>query len=170
MARNTGWMEVPGGSGDGATTTALAGDMSDFTTSFAQLQGAVRDACRGRAEWPDKIAAAIYAAVEFAAANPDATRTLTMEARVARDEGRCYLQMIEYFSELLRLGTPEDLPLASSTEEALVGGIAAVVSDHMRSGRAHRLGDIAPELVYLTLLPYLGFSEAKRWAWPAPSL
>jgi hypothetical protein len=166
-------MEVSGGAVDTdgeAPAAVLPREPGDFTSSFARLQGAVRDACRERVEWPEKIAAAIHAAVQFAAANPEATRTLTMESRVARDEGRSYLEMIEYFSELLRLGIPEEVPLAASTEQALVGGIAAVVSDHTRSGRAHRLGDIAPELVYLTLLPYLGFAEAKRWAWPAAAV
>jgi hypothetical protein len=156
--------------GGNGSAGAIAGDMSDFTASFVQLQGAVRGACSGRVEWPDKISAAIHAAVEFAAAHPDATRTLMMEARVIRDEGRLYLQMIEHFSQLLRMGAPEDLPLVASTEEALVGGIATVVSDHLRSGKTDRLGEVAQELVYLTLLPYLGFAEAKRWAWPATAL
>lgn len=169
LTGNTGSMQAPERSvdTDGATGT-IAADMSDFTASFAQLQGAVHDACGAAMEWPAKISAAIHAALEFAASQPQATRTLTMEARVSRfDGGRAYLQMIGYFSELLRVGAPHDQPLATSTEEALVGGIATVVSDHLRSGRAHRLVDVAPELVYLTLLPYLGFAEAKRWAWPS---
>ena len=36
--------------------------------------------------------------------------------------------------------------------------------DHLRSGSLDRLREIAPELVHLMLLPYLGFDEAKRWA------
>lgn len=166
---NTGSMQAPEMSVDtNGATGRIAADMSDFTASFAQLQGAVHDACGAAMEWPAKISAAIHAALEFAASQPQATRTLTMEARVSRfDGGRAYLQMIGYFSELLRVGAPHDQPLATSTEEALVGGIATVVSDHLRSGRAHRLVDVAPELVYLTLMPYVGFAEAKRWAWPS---
>lgn len=46
----------------------------------------------------------------------------------------------------------------------LVAGLVGLVGDHLRIGRPERLRELRPELVLLTLLPYLGFIEAQRWA------
>ena len=59
---------------------------------------------------------------------------------------------------------PRDTRLPASTDEALVAGIVGLVGDHLRVGRLDRLAELRPELVLLTLLPYLGFTEAQRWA------
>ena len=46
----------------------------------------------------------------------------------------------------------------------MAGIVGLVGGDHIRIGRVDRLAELRPELVLLTLLPYLGFSEAQRWA------
>ena len=51
-----------------------------------------------------------------------------------------------------------------ASDEALVAGIVGLVGDHVRIGRLDRLAELKPELVQLTLLPYLGFAESQRWA------
>lgn len=132
---------------------------------FARLEAAILEACDQSAEWPAKRAAGIYAAIEFATANPVATRTLILGDRSGDTDSSRYLRMIDRFSELLGEGDPRDeRRLPASTNQALVGGMVTVVADHVRSGRMDRLGEIAPDLVCFTLLPYLGFDEAKRWA------
>jgi hypothetical protein len=65
---------------------------------------------------------------------------------------------------ILRARAPVGSRLPGSTDEALVAGIVGLVGDHVRLGRLERLDDLRPELVLLTLLPYLGFAEAHRWA------
>lgn len=59
---------------------------------------------------------------------------------------------------------PHDRRLPVSTDEAMVAGVVGLVGDHVRIGRPERLTELRPELVLLTLLPYLGFAEARRWA------
>lgn len=136
--------------------------MDDFSTNLAKLQSAILEACGREDEWPAKLAAGIYAALDFAAADRAAARILIVDVW-DRNEGDHYRQMIGCFSKLLGELAPRDERLPTSSDEALVGSIATVVADHVRSGRLNRLGAIAPELVHLTLLPYLGFDEAKRW-------
>jgi hypothetical protein len=109
------------------------------------------------------VAAGICAVLDFAAENPETARALAIESRLT-DFDSGYVPMIEQFSDLLAAHVPADLDVVASTEQALVGGIVMVVADHLRSGRLDRLAQLAPELVYFTLLPYLGFDEAKRWA------
>ncbi|HWO15666.1 MAG TPA: hypothetical protein VNM89_03025, partial [Solirubrobacterales bacterium] len=57
-----------------------------FESAFARLQVAVLDACAREAQWPAQIAAAIIAALRFAATDPTAARTLTIEAKFHRDD------------------------------------------------------------------------------------
>jgi hypothetical protein len=51
---------------------------NDFANSlevtFARLQVAVLDACDKAAPWPAKVATAVQAALDFAAANPAAAK------------------------------------------------------------------------------------------------
>ena len=142
--------------------------MNDFSSNVEQLEITVLEACAHRGEWPEKVVAGISAALDFAAANPDAARILAIDARTS-GSGSDYLRMVELFSHLFASEAPCQPRLAVAPEQALVGGIAMMVAKHLRSGHLDRLGQAAPELVYLALLPYLGFDEAKRWASSAAS-
>jgi hypothetical protein len=46
----------------------------------------------------------------------------------------------------------------------VVGGIAMIVADHLREGAAAALVALAPELVEMTLVPYIGRELARDWA------
>jgi len=138
--------------------------VNDFSISYTELQATILDACWRQAEWPAKVAVGIYAAVDFAGANPTAARTLIVDAQPPHPNGGRYLDMIHRFCDLLAEIVPSDQRLPAPTDKALIGGIATVMADHLRRDRLDRLAMMAPDLIYLTLLPYLGFAEAKRWA------
>lgn len=140
-------------------------DADNFSRALASLQGPVKRACRENEQWQAKIAAAIYAVLDFAVAEPAAARTLTIDPATRQlDDGRAYQEMIECFAALFDEVAPTDERLPVSSDVAVVGGIAKVVGDHLRSSRHRRLEEMGPELVQFALLPYLGFGEAKRWA------
>ena len=128
---------------------------------FADLRATLADACRARPEWPDKVAAGIYAALDFATADPD--RALALLSRDGERDGEAYRQTVDCLIRLL----DEVVPAAASPAGGSVGsveGIAMIVSDHLRAERADGLGQIGPALVEFALQPYLGYVEAKRWA------
>jgi hypothetical protein len=151
---------------EAADVSSLTGETIDFDSAFIQLQAAVRRACRGHSEWQAKIAAGIRAALDFAARNPLAASTLTIEDGVFRAgvDGTRHPELIEYFSAIISEIAPPQLRLSASTNDALISTIVTVVVVHLRSGTKERLPDAAPDLVHLTLLPYTGFVEAQRWA------
>ncbi len=122
------------------------------------------DACTAESEWPARIAAGVYAGVDFAIANPAVARALTIDAAVEADCMRRYERVIGRLAGFIQVNAPAGTRLPASTDEALVAGIVGLVGDHIRVGRFDRLAELRPELVLLTLLPYLGFSEAKEWA------
>lgn len=137
---------------------------SEFPVALAGLESAVLDACAEESEWPAQIAAAVYAGVNFAIANPVVARALTIDAAVEADCMARYERVIGRLVGFIKIKAPADDRLPASTDEALVAGIVGLVGDHLRIGRVDRLAELRPELVLLTLLPYLGFAEAKRWA------
>jgi hypothetical protein len=57
-----------------------------------------------------------------------------------------------------------EIRLPGSTDEASVAGIVVLVGGHIRIGRLERLAELRSELILLTLLPYVSFSETQCWA------
>jgi hypothetical protein len=45
-----------------------------------------------------------------------------------------------------------------------------VVRGHLLAGTEDQLPEVAPDLVYLALLPYLGLEGTKRWVESAESV
>lgn len=141
-----------------------SGGSGEFPIALAGLETAVLDACGVEGEWPAQVAAAIYAGVDFAIANPTVARTLTIDAAAEADCMSRYERVIGRLAGFIQIKAPRDARLPGSTDEALMAGIVGLVGDHIRIGRLDRLAELRPELVLLTLLPYLGFTEAQRWA------
>lgn len=137
---------------------------SDLSVALAGLETAVLDACGREGEWPAQIAAGIYAGVDYAIANPAVALDLTLDVAATPDCMRRYERMVGRLAGFIQVRAPVGTRLPPSTDEALVAGIVGLVGDHIRIGRVDRLAELRPELVLLTLLPYLGFAEAKRWA------
>ena len=136
-----------------------------FPDALAHLQVAILDACGRQDTWPAKVAAGVGAAVDFAATEPETARMLTIQALIQRpDGGRRYMRMIDHFAELLSSEAPRDRRRPISTERALVGGVATTIADHIRDGALADLRAEVPALVELVLVPYLGRTEARRWA------
>jgi hypothetical protein len=139
-------------------------EQGEFQIALAGLEAAVLDACAGEREWPAQIAAGIYAGVDFAIANPAVARSLTIDATADGDNIGRYERLIGRLTGFIQVRAPAAARLPGSTDEALIAGIVGLVGDHIRIGRLDRVTELRPELVLLTLLPYLGFAEAQRWA------
>ncbi len=145
----------------------------DFDAAFeaarTRLRQAVLAACAREAEWPARVVAAIYAVLDFAVADPAAMGALTRDALLQRPVGaERFLGLTAEFAELLRATTPAEPQLPDSTEQALVGGVAMIITDHLGDGRLDRLREAGPELVELSLQPYLGRAAARRAARALP--
>jgi hypothetical protein len=128
--------------------------------AVAELEGAVLSACAAEVEWPAQVAAAIYAGVDFAIARPQLVEAFSSGSRSVLD----YEVVIGRLVGFLRARAPIDNRLPGSSDESLVAGIVGMVGDHVRLGRIERLVELRADLVLLTLLPYLGFAEAQKWA------
>lgn len=133
----------------------------ELPPALARLEAILIEACAGPGEWPAQIAAGIYAGVDFVIDNPASMRVELLD-RI--DEFSLYNGVVARFAKLIRLRAPVQGRLPGATDEALVASIVGLVGDHVRLDRLDRLAELRPELVLLTLLPYLGFADAQHWA------
>jgi hypothetical protein len=139
-----------------------------FESAFARLRIRIETACASQSDWSSGTAAAIRAALEFAAGDPVAVRALTSDALAAGKPGFAhYERLISYLCSLLRPGRAEHpdaehLPL--ETERALAGGVTMLVAQRVDLGRHAELPALAPEAIQFVLTPYLGIDEARQVA------
>jgi hypothetical protein len=138
----------------------------EFARCRARLEEAVAGSCEPGAEWPDAVAAGIQAALEFAAADPAAARVLTVGA-IAREQGQepHFAAMVDHLAGLLGAGAPPPNPRLPGAP-GVITRIARQVNLEIEAGRVGEMIEVAPDLTFLALLPYLGFSEARRRAQP----
>lgn len=125
-------------------------------------------ACEGEREWPAGVAAAIGAALRWAAMEPDRASLLVAEPFTAGPRsGYCHELLVARFAPPLR-GRREYAKTACTRmdglEELIVGGLAGVVAARLRADRAAELPAIASQLTHFVLSPYLGREEAGRVA------
>jgi hypothetical protein len=56
------------------------------------------------------------------------------------------------------------VPPPPSATRAAIGGVEALIRRELRAGRAERLPELVPDIVYGLLVPYLDQQEALRFA------
>jgi hypothetical protein len=145
-------------------------DFADaFEAAFAGLRQALEAACAAEAQWPERAAGAIVAALEFAAAQPGTARVLLSDPFANGLYGALrHRRMVAHLAALLEEGRQQradaGIGLPPITEEALVGGAAEVVAERLRSGHETTIPALAPELIELVLAPYVGAETARRIA------
>jgi hypothetical protein len=154
------------GAPSGVSAAALVRDTGeDFSASFLDLQDVVRRSCRRQTKWEAKVVAGLQATLEFAAAYPGKARALTIDARRPAFGDRNPEQVvIAYVAAQIGKVAPAGRRMPISTDESIVEAIAAIVRGHLLAGTAELLPATAPDLVYLSLMPYLGLEETNRWA------
>jgi hypothetical protein len=143
---------------------AEGGQRELFGRLLGDLEASVVSACDACEEWPEQVAAGIYAGVGFAIDNPSVVDALLVLETSGTASESGYTTTIVRLARLISRDAPEGSRLPGSTDEALVAGIVGLVGDHVRVERFKALEALRPDLVLLALLPYLGFSEARGWA------
>lgn len=116
--------------------------------------------------WALQVRAVLATALDFFAANPDLARfMLIAPIRAGEEIAARYRHSTDHALELLtsRLSAEATRPPAS-VQDALVGGMAALVAAKVEAGEGERLPEILPDLVELFLAPFLGRDQAARVA------
>jgi AcrR family transcriptional regulator len=134
---------------------------------FESYVARLLEACKAQASWSLKVKVGIGATLDLAAASPTVALFLVETMPWIRDFSGGIVDSRDRLARLLlpgRTATPHGADLPGILEAALVGGIAGVISAQLRAGEANRLPALAPQLVEVTLTPYLGRDEAAELA------
>jgi AcrR family transcriptional regulator len=143
-----------------------------FLAAYEMVADHIRDSMRVAAEafddWPQQVRAALATMLRFLAGEPELARLVMIEPVAAGGEiAARHRASMQGFVEILKAGRPEhsgDRPLPEATEETLVGGLLSLIVREISADRAAELEKLLPDLVELTLSPYLGGEEAERLA------
>lgn len=139
-----------------------------YRCRFEQYLGRLLRACQAQSDWPLKVKVGIGVTLDMAAASPIDAQFLVVETmNVSDDFLKGVLDSRDRLARLLisgRTETPHGAELPGITEAVLVAGIAGVIAAQLRAGETKHLPAIAPQLVELTLTPYLGRDMAAEVA------
>lgn len=119
-------------------------------------------------EWPDGVAAGLNALMDFVCSEP-AHAHLTLVDTFGASPAAIEIRetALAAFTEYLRPGfdhATEDCEVPAVAAEAVAGGIWQVLHHYIEHERLHELCDVSPQLVYLTLNPFVGAERAAETA------
>jgi len=132
------------------------------------IAASMRAAAEAFEDWPQQVRAALATMLAFLAGEPELARLMMVEPVAAGGEiAARHRASMQGLIAILKAGRPEHAgarPLPEATEEALVGGIVSLVVREISAGRSRELERLLPDLVELTLAPYIGAEQAERLA------
>ena len=142
--------------------------LAAYDYAVDRIRTTVVEACAAipAPEWPARVQAGVTALLTLLAGEPPlATIVLAEGLRAGRGIYDRYQAAVESFVPLLRDGAP-DPPGAAvvppATDEAVVGGVAALLSRRVVAGETERLIGLVPDVLEFTLAPHLGTEGARR--------
>lgn len=118
--------------------------------------------------WPDQIAAGLEVFLEMVVTEQARAKLCIVESQAAGGAALArYQGLLESVAPKLREGrelNPRSERLPDGLEVAIAGGLAWLVHQRLVSGQADGLKELLPEMLQVTLTPYVGEVEAARAA------
>jgi AcrR family transcriptional regulator len=129
------------------------------------LEEAVRSAYGQPGPWPDRFRRALGAALEWFAADPEASRFALVELVSAGTVSRERFRLVfAHFVELLEDGIGADGPrpdLAQASDLAVSAALARIYEEILHE-RTAQLPRLLPTLTFELLVPYIGEEAARE--------
>jgi AcrR family transcriptional regulator len=118
--------------------------------------------------WVEQVSAGLEIVLEMVVNEPARARLCIVEAQAAGGEAlRRYQGMLERIAPKLREGrvhNPRASRLPDGLEVAIVGGLVWLVHQRLVAGEENEIKGLLPEMLQVTLTPYVGEEEAGRAA------
>jgi len=140
--------------------------LAAFDTTAERLRKRVIAAAEvGGENWRDRLRLGLEELLRFAVDEPDAARTLIVEARGASPAAvRRRDELLEHFAARLdgkvRELVPEPASTSAITAAGIVGGVEALLYSRLNKGDYDDLESLLPSLMYFMVLPYEGHKAA----------
>lgn len=118
--------------------------------------------------WPDQIAAGLEILLEMVVGEQARAKLCIVESQAAGGAALArYQAMLETVAPKLREGrelNPRADRLPDGLEVAIAGGLAWLIHQRLVAGKVDGLKGLLPEMLQVTLTPYVGEVEAARAA------
>jgi AcrR family transcriptional regulator len=115
-------------------------------------------------DWADGVAAGMNALLEFVCSEPEHAHLTLVDTFGASPRATEIRDgALASFTEFLRPGyelAPAGVEIPAVAAEAVAGGVWQIMHHYIEQQRLDELGDAAPQLVYLTLTPFVGPERA----------
>ncbi|HXF30955.1 MAG TPA: TetR/AcrR family transcriptional regulator [Solirubrobacterales bacterium] len=142
--------------------------LAAYDFAVERIRAAVIEACAvaGSTRWALRVQAGVIALLSLLAEEPALAAIVLAEGlRAGRGIYARYQDAVESFAPLLREGAPDGPggdPVPAATDEAVVGGVASLLSRRVIAGETADLTALAPDVLEFVLAPHLGTEEARR--------
>lgn len=135
--------------------------LAAFDYHLSETLRAVEEACEATGgAWQQRIESGVAAFLRSVEERPAAARMCMIEALSATAAASARYDVgLRRFVELLKRNAPPDTDLPETIEETLVGGVAWILNQQIRRGRAANAGELLPELSEFILSPYQGVGK-----------
>lgn len=116
--------------------------------------------------WPQRARAGLAILLETLAAEPDLARLALVDVGAAGPAAqRRYRVAVQRLTPLFEEGrdfAPGGRGLPANTSRMAAGGVAGLISEELVAGRAEQLPALLADVLFATLVPYLGPQAAAR--------
>jgi AcrR family transcriptional regulator len=117
-------------------------------------------------DWPERAAAGLAALLAALAAEPALARLSLVDignaGPVAQRRYRAAIQRLTPLFEEGRDYAPGGRGLPANTSRMAIGGVTGLISDELLAGRAAQLPGLLSDVLFATLVPYIGPDAAAR--------
>jgi AcrR family transcriptional regulator len=139
--------------------------LAAYDTVVERVVGEVIARCDGEREWLDRVRLGLGTIVEMFALDPALARTAVVEVAAAGAEARQHhwdalVRLTEFLDEGERLAGGRELPANIALMAA--GAVSGLIFDELLTGRAERLPELLPDLLFALLVPYIGPGAATE--------
>jgi AcrR family transcriptional regulator len=142
--------------------------LAAYDTAADVLARRIATAFEAQEAWPDRVRAGLMAMLESLAVEPQVARLALVDVGSAGPRAqrryRAALQRMTPFFDEGRDFAPGGRRLPANTSRMALGAVTGLVADEIEGGRADRLPDLLPEILFATLVPYIGPAAAAREA------
>jgi AcrR family transcriptional regulator len=130
-----------------------------------RVLGEVVANCDGEQSWLERVRTGLETIVDLFALDPELARTAIVEVAAAGADARQrHWNAISRFTEFLEDGRdlaggrelPDNIALMAA------GAVSGLIFDELLTGRAERLPELLPDLLFAMLVPYIGPSAAAE--------
>jgi AcrR family transcriptional regulator len=140
--------------------------LAAYESTVEILTREISAAYEAEERWPDRARAGLLTLLETLAADPAQARLLLVDVAsagpAAQRRQRAAIQRMTPFFDEGRDFAPGGRTLPANASRMAAGAVVGLISDELVAGRAEQLPGLLPEVLFATLVAYLGPDAAAQ--------